>query len=262
VKSSQQILGLPVLSIEEGKQIGEVKHLVLNPERGRLDFLLVEDGAWYLGLKAMTFEAAQGIGEFAVTVASRSSLAAVAECAGALDLLEKDIRLSGIKVLTEKGHLVGSVSEYFTSENTGEILGCQLIPANGEKPAGIIPEKLILTYGREFLVVEEGVEDKLVAELTETDINRLEVRESTATAAPASGAATNLPAAETQPGGDSLQHFERQQRQYLLGKTVTMQIIADNGEVIAEEGETITDETIARASAADRYIQLTLNIRD
>lgn len=261
MKSSQQILGLPVLSIEEGKQIGAVKHLVLNPQRGTVDFLLVEDGAWYLGLKAMPFEAVQGIGEFALTVAGRSSLSAVTECTGAVDLLEKDLRLPGIKVLSKKGRLVGTISEYFTNENTGEIMGCQIIPANGEKTAGIIPKKLILTYGRDFLVVEEGVEDKLVAELIEMDVDRADDRESAAKAVPASGAAPQVPTAEKQPG-DSLKHFEEQQRQYLLGKKVTMRIVADNGEVVAEEGETITDETIERARATDRYIQLTLNIRD
>lgn len=259
MKSSQQILGLPVLSIEEGRQIGEVKHLVLNPQRGTVDFLLVEDGAWYLGLKVMPFEAVQGIGEFALTVAGRSSLSAVTECAGAVDLLEKDLRLPGIKVLSKKGRLVGTISEYFTEENTGEIMGCQLIPVNSEKPAGIIPKKLILTYGRDFLVVEEKVEEQLVSELSDEDVVKVDDREYAAQAVP--GAAPQPPTDESRPG-EALKHFEEQQRQYLLGKKVTLRIVADNGEVVAEEGETITDETIERAKAADRYIQLTLNIRD
>jgi len=255
VKSSQQILRLPVLSIEEGKQIGEVRHLVLNPQQGKIDFILVEDKTWYFGLKAMAFNAIQGIGEFALTVAGRSSLSVLSECAGLIDLLENNICLSGIKVLSKKGRLVGSISEYFINDNTGDIIGCQLIPVNSEKPAGMIPKKLILTYGCDFLVVEEGVEEKLVAELQEENIadnweNSTKTKDTAA-----------VPAIGKQPA-EALKHFEEQQRQYLLGRKVTMRIVADNGEVVAEDGETITDEIIERAKAADRYIQLTMNIRE
>ncbi|MCL5289704.1 MAG: PRC-barrel domain-containing protein [Firmicutes bacterium] len=265
MKSSKQILGLPVLNIEEGKQIGEVKHLVLNPQRGTVDFLLVGDGTWYLGLKGLPFEDVLGIGEFALTVADRSSLSTVNECAGAVDLLEKDLRLPGIKVLSQKGRLVGAISEYYISEDTGEILGCQLVPANGEKPAGIILRDHILTYGRDYLVIKENVEDVLVTELMEKDAARTGDLKSKAKAAPAPtpapGAAPQADAGEKQ-SGDALKLFEERQKQYLLGKKVSMQIVADDGEVIAEEGEVITAETIERARAANRYTQLTLNISE
>lgn len=249
MKSSQQILGLPVLSIKEGKQIGAVRSLVLNAQEGKIDFILVEDKTWYLGPKAMSFKAVQGIGEFALTVLSRSSLSAVAECAGLVDLLEDDLCLPGIKVLSNKGRLVGQVSEYFVDDNTGDIMGCQLVPPNNEKPIGIIPKKSILTYGRDFLVVEEGVEEKLVAELQEEHVFNHEENDTE-------------PEVPEKQAGEALKYFEEQQRQYLLGKKVTMKIVADNGEVVAEENETITDSTIERAKAADRYIQLTMNIRE
>lgn len=261
MKSSQQILGLPVLSIEEGKQIGEVKHLVLNPQQGTVDFLLVEDVAWYLGLKAMPFEAVQGIGEFALTVQGRSALSAVTECAGAIDMLEKDLRLHGIKVLSKKGRLVGSISEYFINEISGNIIGCQLTTANSEKPAGIISEKSILTYGHDFLVVEEEIEDKLVAELQEEQ-EEVELPVSDLGGLPKAAENAAPPVTKDEKPVEALKHFEEQQRQYLLGKKVTMRIVDDNGEVVAEEGEIITGETIERARVADRYIQLTLNVRD
>lgn len=256
MKSSKQILGLPVLSIEEGKQIGEVRRLILNPQLGKVDFILVEDETWYLGPKAMAFKAVQGIGEFALTVLSRSSLISVTESSGLVDLLKDELCLPDTKVLSNKGRLVGYVSEYFVNDNTGDIMGCQLATANNEKPAGIIPKKSILTYGREFLVVEEGVEEKLVAELQEENVfnNEEDVPENVA-------ATPEVPADEKQTV-EALKYFEDQQRQYLLGRKVTMRIVADNGEVVAEENETITDQIIERAKAADRYIQLTMNIRE
>ena len=256
MKSSQQILGLPVLSIEEGKQIGEIKKLILNPKQGTVDFLLVEDQVSYLGLKAIPFEMVQGIGEFALTVANSSSLLPVTEYNGAIDLIEKNLRIPGLKVLSKKGRMVGSINEYFVDDNTGTIIGCQLIPVNSDKPAGIIPRELILTYGSDFLVVEEGVEDGLITEFPEEMVSYDPQR----AGATASATIPEVPAADQQ--FDALKHFEEQQRQYLLGKKVSMRIVSDRGEVIAEEGETITNEIIERAKKADRYIQLTLNVRD
>jgi len=261
VKSSQEILGLPVLSIEEGKQIGIVKDLVLNPERGTLDFVLVEDGKWLFGLKSIPFKEVQGIGEFALTVEGRSSLSVITECAEAVDLLRKNLRLTGLKVLSKKGRLVGSVSEYFIDESTGEIIGCQLIPVGGGEPSGIIHKESILTYGSDFLIVEEGVEEKLVAEIQEQNIVKNDLKVDPPKIGLTPGATPQAPIEEKEPG-ETLKYFEEQQRQYLLGKIVTMQIIDDNGQVVVEEGEIITEETIERAIAANMYIQLTLNIRD
>lgn len=280
MKNSQQILGLPVLSIEEGKQIGIVKHLVLDPESGKVSYILIEDDAWYLGGKTIPFEAVQGIGEFGLTIANISSLTAIADCREAIKLLEINLRLSGTKVLSRKGRLLGTVSEYVINEDNAQIVGCQLMPLNSEEPAGIIPRKCILTFGHDFLVVEETTGNMLVADLQELEnvveehpsIKEEDTVDSNATSTGAKTAAAPLSAtapdtapktaeAEEKPA-DTLKHFEEQQRKYLLGKKVTMKIVADDGEVIAEEGATITNEIIERARAADRYIQLTLNIRD
>jgi len=258
VKSSKQILRLPVLSIEEGKKVGVVKELILNPKQGTVDFLLVEDDAPYLGLKGIPFEAVQGIGEFALTVASCSSLSPVAEINGAIDLIKKNLYLPGTRVLTRKGRLVGSISEYFVDDNTGAVVGCQLIPVNDEKPAGIIPRELILTYGSDFLVVEEDVENRLIAEIPEESLPL----EKTGAGAVSAAFAAPADSADDNRQFDTLKHFEDQQRQYLLGKKVAVRIVSDSGELVAEEGEIITSETIERAKKADRYIQLTLNVRD
>ncbi len=269
MKSSQEILGLPVLSIAEGKQIGSVSHLVLNPQGGNVEFLLVEDGTWYLGPKIMPFEAVQGIGETALTISNQSSLSTVTECDGALEILEKNLCLPGTKVLSNKGRFIGSVSEYYINEHNGEVAGCELIPAGSDEPAGIIPRNLILTFGSEFLVVEDEAGDKMVAELPEETEGKTQKMPAAAPdKKPATGADQQTPTEEEEEEEEeeqpveALKHFEEQQRQYILGKKVTMRIVADNGEVVAEEGETVTEEIIDRARATGKYIQLTLNIRD
>ncbi|HBC92539.1 MAG TPA: hypothetical protein DCZ10_06435 [Pelotomaculum sp.] len=266
MKSSRQILGLPVMSIEEGLQIGEADHLVLN-QRGAVDFLLVKDRAWYLGLKAVPFNAVQGFGENALTVAASSTLIPAKDSSQAVELLEKGFHLNGLKVISNKGKILGSVSEYYIDETTGNIAGCQIIPKDSESPAGIIPRQYILSFGLDCLVVEDGAEGRLVSALEGTVEAASAagyqpvITEETAAAPKTKSASAGKQDEDTQPV-KALEHFEEQQRRYLLGKKVTMRILADDGDIIAEEGQTITVEMIEKAVAADKYVQLTLNVRE
>jgi len=46
MKKTQEIIGLPVFAILDGKKIGQVKDLVINPEEGKVDFILVSNRNW------------------------------------------------------------------------------------------------------------------------------------------------------------------------------------------------------------------------
>ena len=260
MKASQQILGLPVMSVEEGRQVGVVRDLVLNPRRGTLDFILVEDGTWYLGAKILRFSNVLGIGAFALTVERISSLVEAAGCPEALELLRAGFKLPGVKIITKKGRLIGTAGEYYVSEESGEILGCDLLPEGSGERAGIIPRSLILTFGSDYLVVEDSADRAAVEDLAEDTAASVQMTAEAACAPPPAAA----PAPSSQAAGekDALKHFEEQQRQYLLGKKAAMKITGTGGEVIVEEGEVITEEVIERAKAHDKYIQLTLNVRD
>jgi two-component system CheB/CheR fusion protein len=48
MKKSVEILGLPVISISEGCELGTAKVLVIDPTQGAVSAIAVEDGKWYL----------------------------------------------------------------------------------------------------------------------------------------------------------------------------------------------------------------------
>jgi len=116
-------------------------------------------------------------------------------------------------------------------------------------------------------VVEDGVEGKLVSEM-EVGVEATptaEYRPVKTEETPAAPKTQSAPADEQdndQQSVKALKHFEEQQRQYLLGKRLTMHIFAENGDIIAEEGQTITVEIIEKAVAANKYVQLTMNVRE
>ena len=52
-KSSAEILGLPVISITEGRELGISKTLVVDARRGAVAAITIEDEDWYRGVKLL-----------------------------------------------------------------------------------------------------------------------------------------------------------------------------------------------------------------
>ena len=156
MKKSQEIIGLPVFSILDGRKIGQVKDLVLNPEEGKLDFILVSNGSWYVGARVLPYRSISGIGEHAVTTESEGMLSNINETLDASNLLERNIEIKGNRVLTNRGNLIGVISEYEIDENTGRITRIEYKTAQDESKIESITADRILTYGADVVVVREG----------------------------------------------------------------------------------------------------------
>ncbi|HEY3425601.1 MAG TPA: PRC-barrel domain-containing protein, partial [Negativicutes bacterium] len=77
MKKSIDIIGLPIISISEGRELGKVKSFLINPTAGTVVALLIDDGKWYLGAKLLPFSAITGLGEYAVTLESSDSIVSV-----------------------------------------------------------------------------------------------------------------------------------------------------------------------------------------
>lgn len=94
MKKSTEITGLPIISIQEGQEIGTVKTLVINPEKGSIDFLTIEHEDWQVSVKAIPFKKIIGIGEYAVTVESDRAVIDLNEIPIANQLVNKKIRIT------------------------------------------------------------------------------------------------------------------------------------------------------------------------
>jgi len=155
MKKSQEIIGLPVFSVMDGKKIGQVKDLVLNPEEGKLDFILVSNGSWYSGARVLPYKAVMGIGLHAVTTESDSLMTNISETASAHSLLQRNIEIKGNKVLTNRGNLIGIVIEYEVDETTGKITKLEYRTAQDESVVEVIDAGQVLTYGLDVIVIKE-----------------------------------------------------------------------------------------------------------
>jgi uncharacterized protein YrrD len=234
MKKSQEIIGLPVFSIVDGRKIGQVKDLVINPEEGKLDFILVSNGSWYVGARVLPYKAVMGIGEHAVTTESESLLSNINDTASANTLLQRNIELKGNRVLTNKGNLIGVVNEYEVDEISGKLTRLEYKTAQDESKIDIIEAADVLTYGTDVIVVREKQDYPNPTKPAEPD---------------------DAPKASA-PGTDGAAFFKQRQRQFLLGKRLVQDIKDGAGNILIAEGTIVTEEIINLAEQHNRFVEL------
>ncbi|MCZ0757001.1 PRC-barrel domain-containing protein [Anoxybacillus sp. J5B_2022] len=239
MKRSAQIIGLPIISISDGVQIGTVKTLVINPEKGSVDFLTIEQEDVQFSLKAIPFKKVVGIGEFAVTVDDHNAVIDLAEIPIANQLVNKQIRIKNTKAMTRKGQLLGEVTEFFVDEETGEIIGVEL--ATSDRQAAL-PAEFVLTYGKDILIVNESAASALVEE-TELLAKGDSLEEVLAT----TEKTTEIPNIKEK---DALQALREKQIEILRGRRVMKDIVDANGNVLITAGTVLTVDDIVKAQEA------------
>lgn len=248
MKKTQQIVGMPVIEVSSGEQLGSVAGIVVNPDQRAIECLLIDREKWYGEMRCLAFASVLGIGEFAVTLMKKEEMREVSAKPEVLAILEKNIQVINAGVMSKSGKYIGTVQEYTVDEKTGRILGCQIFADGGGD--FLVPDEKVLTYGAKYVVIEDGYDTYKVNELPDKAPNTPQ-RQNTVLAASAKSKSK-----------DPVEIFEARQRQYLIGKKATKKITGTGGQVIIEQGGIVTEEVIEKALAVDKYIELTMSVAE
>lgn len=253
MKKSTEIVKLPIISISDGQEVGRVKSLVINPEKGSIDFLTIEHEDWQVIVKAIPFKKVIGIGEYAVTIESENAIIDLNEIPIANQLMNKKIKIIGSKVMTRKGQLLGDVKEFYVDEDKGTVVGTVLTLENEEV---ILAGESVLTYGEKMLIVSDDAKDKYVSTLNDLEKDEEKIVEYEGPTAMEEAATT----VDFEEAEEALDGIHQKQLELLEGKTVTRDIVNKDGEVIIVNGTVLTDEEIARAQSAGPSIVVDLTM--
>jgi len=151
------VKGLPVITMAEGKQVGKVDDLVVDPERKVVSWLrLHSGGVGTLGGERLwvAAEAVHGVGEDAVTINAEADARAPADVPEALALVKAKRRVIGNKVITENGERVGEVRDFEFNPDTFALTSLSVPP--GMNVVGeilTIAGDKVLTIGEDMIVV-------------------------------------------------------------------------------------------------------------
>ncbi|HZK54840.1 MAG TPA: PRC-barrel domain-containing protein [Desulfosporosinus sp.] len=269
MKPTKEIIGLRIISILDGTQVGVVKDYVLNPQAKTLEFVIIDQPTDMFGAKVIAFADILGLGEFAITIADPSVIQPVAQNIDAQNLLKQDTRVLGTKVLTKKGQLIGEVTELLIDEETGRIAVC-LFESQGEMHQVGVEE--VITLGKELLIVEvppvekdlQNTEPKIEKQSSTpvqtpdvaVVIEEAHVAEETDQATEEDTLEEVVPSAtET-----SFNLFEQRQLQYFIGKKVEKDIVLDNAEVL-RAGERITPDIVTHITTRSTLMEVTSHLQ-
>ena len=303
MKKSVEILGLPIISITEGRELGMSKTLLIDAKNGTVAAITIEDEDWYRGVKLIPYESVIAIGDDAVTVTNSENILTLDDAGDYEQLLDDNIRIIGTKAITKSGSIQGKISELYIGDD-GKIEKCEITAPDGT--TSDVTADQISIFGKRVTVIGPSSEKKnepvaspapaAAAPAKEAPAPEAPAKEAVAAKEPAAPkaevkpdlpkAAAEKPAAKPAPApaapkapekpaapapkpapkADPKQAAadkatEERHRRFLLGKKATRTIKMDNGIVIVEEGQDITEEVLQKAKLANKFIELSMNVQ-
>ena len=305
MKKSVEILGLPVISITEGRELGMSKTLLIDAKKGTVAAITIEDEDWYRGVKLIPYESVIAIGDDAVTVTNSENILTLDDAGDYEQLLDDNIRIIGTKALTKSGSIQGKVSELYIGDD-GKIEKCEITAPDGTTSE--VTADQISIFGKQVTVIDPSSEKKnepVAAPASEAPAKAAPAapaapakeapaakepaapkedvkpeppkaaapapekpaeKPAPAPAAPKAPEKPAAPAPKPAPKADPKQAAadkatEERHRRFLLGKKATRTIKMDNGIVIVEEGQDITEEVLQKAKLANKFIELSMNVQ-
>ena len=157
MKKSVEILGLPVISITEGRELGMSKTLLIDAKNGKIAAITIEDEDWYRGVKLIPYESVIAIGDDAVTVTNSENILKLDEAADYENLLDENIRIIDTKAITKTGTIQGKITEIFIGDD-GKIEKCEITAPDGT--ASEIVTDQISIFGKQVTVIDPDGEKK------------------------------------------------------------------------------------------------------
>lgn len=288
MKKSVEIIGLPVISITEGRELGMSKGLLVDAKNGAIAAIIIEDEDWYRGVKLLPYSSVVAIGEDAVTVVNSETILTLENAGDYETMMDENVKVIGTKAITKSGTIQGNVVEIYVGEG-GKIEKCEIEAADGSLSE--ITSDQISIFGKQVTIIDsEKKTDELSAAPAPAAVEAPVVEEPAAEAPvieePAEEAPAEAPAEETQPeeepaaeevkeeepapepvaAHDSMHQAANnttidRQRKFILGKTARRTLTSPTGVVIVNEGDPITEEVIQRAQLSNMFVPLTLNVQ-
>ena len=157
MKKSVEILGLPVISITEGRELGMSKTLLIDAKNGLVAAITIEDEDWYRGVKLIPYESVIAIGDDAVTVTHSENILKLDEAGDYETLLDENIRVIGTKAITKNGTIQGKITELYIGED-GKIEKCEVTAPDGTTSE--VTADQISIFGKQVTVIDPTAEKK------------------------------------------------------------------------------------------------------
>jgi uncharacterized protein YrrD/Sec-independent protein translocase protein TatA len=155
---------MPVFSLEEGLQIGNVKELVLDPAGKKIAALIIEQKGWFKEQRFIPYQKVHSVGDDAITIEKTSGVQKAAGLPDIVKLLRDKVKIIGAKIVAENGNLLGYIDEYYIEVDSGNITGLEFsgnLLNNVIKGRAFLDISYVRTVGKEVIVVTNEAIDNV-----------------------------------------------------------------------------------------------------
>lgn len=247
MKKLSDIIGLRIVTINDGLEVGIIRSVIINSSKGKIEYFATEKGISLLKAKIADARYVEGIGDYALTIKNKDDVLDINMVPEAMELVYQGVEVIGNRVISRKGKLIGEAVDLVIDEEDGcKVASVQIITNSMEPCIYNIPSTNVVTYGQNFLVIDQentilisqnnlemtnqfnNVKQKSMEKNIEVGNRFDEI------------SAANKKATTMKNVSDL---FDFKQRQFLKGKTCGKTIVSSDGETIVDVGQ-IIDETI------------------
>jgi uncharacterized protein YrrD len=126
LRKAKDVIGLPVITVTTGKQVGVVKELKIGSD-WKLKTVVLEPRGWFAAGRSVAAEDIVGLGEDAVTIPGEEAVRPEDGDPEARPLADGAGKLFGLPVVTADGERIGLIEDvYFQPEAGIPLVGFEL----------------------------------------------------------------------------------------------------------------------------------------
>ena len=120
------VLGMPVLSRQDGQKIGSTKDIVIAKDHSRIVAFILEEGGLFSSATAVGMENVVSFGKDAMIITDSKAVVRVDHFPEVKAIMDDRDGLVGKQVFSESGDLKGKVEDIYFDESTGNIVGLEV----------------------------------------------------------------------------------------------------------------------------------------
>jgi sporulation protein YlmC with PRC-barrel domain len=166
----KEIVGKPVISTEQGRVVGSVSDIYIDPASGRVRFLATTTGQGLFGRLGgqhhfVRRESLLGVGPDAITIGGAATLLPEQKVADEIESTRKLTSMLGRTVVSESGRKLGGIGDLSFSDDIDHVASIEvskrvsslggLVQTDTEPK--IIPFDKVTKVGPDLVVVNDGV---------------------------------------------------------------------------------------------------------
>lgn len=246
MKKSSQVIGLPLIGVREGTELGNASDFIIDAAEKKVRYIVFQGSQGYFGYSALPVSKVKGIGNDYIVTSTITNSEKLFQSKDTKDMGDNGFFILDANVVSCGGDALGSVADFAFDEKTGDIV--MIFLENGIEISG----DKIASLSRELVFVDEIGTDEAAEE-----------EESIAAEEPAEEETADEAVVEPEVQAEEVNQpsaVEREQHDFLIGRTVVTDVLDDDGAILVAQGTEITEEVFAKANAAGKLLDLTLSV--